>query len=101
MEKAEYELMNAVEDRMWWYQGAHANALALYALHRRRRAPCDGLTLDAGCGTGGLLAKLAHAPGVPPAVGLDYAPRAAELARAKTAFRGYDTLSEECHVVAL
>jgi SAM-dependent methyltransferase len=83
MEKAEYELMNAVEDRMWWYQGVHANALALYRLHRRR-TPDDGLALDAGCGTGGLLGKLAGAPGIPPVVGLDYANRAAELARAKT-----------------
>src|SRR3546814_4925503 len=84
MEKAEYELMNAVEDRMWWYQGAHANALALCALHRRKTAaPGSGPALDAGCGTGGLLAKLARAHGIPPAIGLDYAPRAAELARAK------------------
>jgi SAM-dependent methyltransferase len=83
MEKAEYELMNAVEDRMWWYQGAHANALALYRLHRPRN-PGDGLALDAGCGTGGLLGKLVRAAGIPPVVGLDYANRAAELARAKT-----------------
>lgn len=84
MEKAEYELMNAVEDRMWWYHGAHANALALYALRRQRTPAPKGAALDAGCGTGGLLAKLARTPGIPPAVGLDYANRAAELARAKT-----------------
>lgn len=84
MEQAEYELMNAVEDRMWWYRGAHANALALYARHRSpKTAPHAGYALDAGCGTGGLLAKLARAPSTPPAMGLDYAPRAAELARAK------------------
>lgn len=83
MEKAEYELMNAVEDRMWWYQGAHANALALYRRYRRRTAAA-GLALDAGCGTGGLLGKLAQAAGLPPVVGLDYADRAAQLARAKT-----------------
>lgn len=85
MEIAEYELMNAVEDRMWWYQGVHANALALYDAHKGPAAVSAGdLALDAGCGTGGLLAKLAGASGLPPAVGLDYADRAAQLARAKT-----------------
>ena len=87
MERAEYELMNAVEDRMWWYRGAHANALALYGSRRphtrQHGRPQGGLTLDAGCGTGGLLTKLAAAD-VPPACGLDYAERAAELARAKS-----------------
>jgi SAM-dependent methyltransferase len=85
MEKAEYELMNAVEDRMWWYQGAHANALAFYRLQRAGSdAGRTGFVLDAGCGTGGLLGKLARADGLPPIIGLDYANRAAELARAKT-----------------
>jgi SAM-dependent methyltransferase len=51
MEPAEYALMNAAEDRMWWYR----------ALHKRL---CDSLpnvrgrVLDAGCGTGGFLATL-------------------------------------------
>jgi SAM-dependent methyltransferase len=84
MERAEYELMNAVEDRMWWYRGAHANALALYGIRHRRGKPSAGLALDAGCGTGGLLAKLAAATDLPPVCGLDYAERAAELARAKS-----------------
>lgn len=84
MERAEYELMNAVEDRMWWYRGAHANALALYGISQKHRAAPGGLALDAGCGTGGLLTKLAAAAGVPPACGLDYEPRAADLARRKS-----------------
>jgi SAM-dependent methyltransferase len=84
MERAEYELMNAVEDRMWWYRGAHANALALYGIRRRHGKPSAGLALDAGCGTGGLLTKLTAATGLPPAFGLDYAERAATLARAKS-----------------
>jgi SAM-dependent methyltransferase len=51
MERREYALMDAAEDRMWWYR----------ALHTRL---CDGLSntrgsiLDAGCGTGGFLAIL-------------------------------------------
>lgn len=87
MERTEYELMNAVEDRMWWYRGVHANALALYARHRRASrqdgAP-PGYMLDAGCGTGGLLTKLARVAGAAVAIGLDYAARAAELAHRKS-----------------
>jgi SAM-dependent methyltransferase len=51
MEPTEYALMDAAEDRMWWY----------HALHRRL---CDSLAnvrgrvLDAGCGTGGFLTTL-------------------------------------------
>ena len=96
MERTEYELMNAVEDRMWWYHGVHANALAYFRLQRRRAARAQPATsaqdgasrpgpgLDAGCGTGGLLGKLAAAPDLASVVGLDYAQRAAELARAKS-----------------
>ena len=51
MEPAEYALMDAAEDRMWWYR----------ALHARLRDALTGTTgriLDAGCGTGGFLATL-------------------------------------------
>jgi SAM-dependent methyltransferase len=53
MDAGEYALMDAVEDRMWWYRALQARLL-------------DGLrgvvgrVLDAGCGTGGLLARLAR-----------------------------------------
>lgn len=51
MEPAEYALMDAAEDRMWWYRALHARLLvALAGVH--------GDVLDAGCGTGGLLARL-------------------------------------------
>ena len=46
MEAAEYGLMDAAEDRMWWYR----------ALHDRLLDALDGVAgavLDAGCGTGG------------------------------------------------
>jgi SAM-dependent methyltransferase len=52
MEPAEYALMDAAEDRMWWYRALHARLCgALTNVH--------GRVLDAGCGTGGFLAVLA------------------------------------------
>ena len=51
MEPAEYDRMDAAESSMWWYR----------ALHRRlieALADAGGAVLDAGCGTGGLLAHL-------------------------------------------
>jgi SAM-dependent methyltransferase len=51
MEAAEYALMDEAEDRMWWYRALHANLC--HALTGTR-----GRILDAGCGTGGLLAVL-------------------------------------------
>jgi SAM-dependent methyltransferase len=51
MEPDEYALMDAAEDRMWWYRGLHARLCD--ALGNVR-----GRVLDAGCGTGGLLAAL-------------------------------------------
>lgn len=78
MDAAEYDLMDAVEDRMWWYRAMHGHALnALAGLPARARI------LDAGCGTGGFLAKLRAA--YPEAVlfGLEYAEIAAARAAAK------------------
>lgn len=51
METTEYALMDAVEDRMWWYRALHARLCDALA-HTR------GRVLDAGCGTGGFLAIL-------------------------------------------
>lgn len=51
MDPAEYGLMDAVEDRMWWYRALHARLLDALADMR-------GPLLDAGCGTGGFLALL-------------------------------------------
>jgi len=55
MERIEYERLAAVEDRMWWTRALRRNLLAAAA--RLARAPGTRL-LDAGCGTGGLLAAL-------------------------------------------
>ena len=77
MEDAEYALMDDAEDRMWWYR----------ALHTRLLDALDGLSgrvLDAGCGTGGFLARLREArPDLRP-IGLEWSPLAAPRAAAKS-----------------
>lgn len=78
MEPAEYDLMDAAEERMWWYRALHARVLDALA---RRPGPAGPL-LDAGCGTGGLLRRLA--PLGRPLVGLDFNPAAAARAAAKS-----------------
>ncbi|MBL6076522.1 class I SAM-dependent methyltransferase [Belnapia sp. T18] len=79
MEPAEYDLMDAAEQGMWWYRALHAHAIA--ALQSVRIGP--GGLLDAGCGTGGFLARLRAAqPGLK-AAGLEYFAPAAARARAK------------------
>ena len=73
MELAEYALMDEAEDAMWWYR----------ALHARLRAALSDVTgpvLDAGCGTGGLLAKLVGHE----RFGLEYMDVAARRAAAKS-----------------
>jgi SAM-dependent methyltransferase len=81
LERQEYEKLHAVEDEMWWFRGMHANLLAAF---RRRQPAQPGCLLDAGCGTGGFLAKLSRAlPGWSPP-GVDADPGACELARDKS-----------------
>jgi SAM-dependent methyltransferase len=80
VDPAEYDLMDAAEDRMWWYRAAHARVLD--ALHRRPGAP--GPLLDAGCGTGGLLRRMASDLPAREAVGLEYLPQAARRAATKS-----------------
>jgi SAM-dependent methyltransferase len=76
---AEYEKLAAVEDRMWWFGGMHANMLAAFF---RAAAPA-GPVLDAGCGTGGFLRRASQAlPGR--ALGLELDATACALARRKS-----------------
>lgn len=78
MDSTEYALMDAVEDRMWWYRTLHGHALrALEALS------ADASVLDAGCGTGGFLAKLRAAFPQAHLYGLEYADGAAARAATK------------------
>lgn len=81
MEPAEYDRMQAVEDSMWWYRAAHATILD--ALRQAPGPPAAPL-LDAGCGTGGLLRRLALAPADRPLVGLDASPEAAASAQRRS-----------------
>ena len=60
MERTEYERMNATEDHMWWYRAAHQRLLDAWRAHP---GPAAAALLDAGCGTGGLLRRLAAASG--------------------------------------
>src|SRR5258708_4225835 len=68
--------MHGVEERMWWYRGLHANLIRALAPRAAAREPI----LDAGCGTGGLLRRLAGKS----AFGLDIEPMAARLAAEKS-----------------
>ena len=79
VEPAEYQLMDEAEDGLWWYRALHARVLD--ALDPRRAA--TGPVLDAGCGTGGFLARLRRARPDDRAVGLEFNPDAAARARAK------------------
>lgn len=56
MEPREYELVYRVEEQHWWYRGMEAIVRAL--LDRWRPAKTDLEILDAGCGTGSIIAKL-------------------------------------------
>ncbi|MBM3557652.1 MAG: methyltransferase domain-containing protein, partial [Alphaproteobacteria bacterium] len=57
MERHEYELMARLEDRMWWYRALHAQ---IADACRGLELPSEATVLDAGCGTGGLLKRLAQ-----------------------------------------
>ena len=69
MNSSEYDKLDRVEDRMWWFAAAHANLLmaARRCAIERRDLPI----LDAGCGTGGFLSRLAKEFCETPVMGLD------------------------------
>ncbi len=77
MEPHEYALMDAAEERMWWYRALHARlADALAGVH--------GRVLDAGCGTGGLLAMLRTAHPALALTGVEWSGEAARRAAEKS-----------------
>ncbi len=83
MERSEYDRLDRAEDAMWWFGALHANLLGA----ARRPLPLQALgqpILDAGCGTGGLLARLAAAFPDRTVLGLDVEPRACARAAEKS-----------------
>jgi len=83
VERSEYERLAAVEERMWWLGGLHANLLAAWRQAAAVKRPA--VVLDAGCGTGGFLKRLAAERPDCAAFGLDLDAGAAAAARAKSA----------------
>jgi SAM-dependent methyltransferase len=82
LDRAEYDKLDRIEERMWWFAALHANLVLLC----RRFAPGgpEKPLLDAGCGTGGLLARLSDALPNREAIGLDADHFACERAAAKS-----------------
>lgn len=92
MEADEYRRMAAVEDEMWFYRALHAHlervlVAALEGGESAARAPrLQGQRteiLDAGCGTGGLIRRLAPRHPAWRWTGIDVEPLACELARGR------------------
>lgn len=81
MERGEYERLDAVEDRMWWFAALQAQIVAALT---RRPGVADLPVLDAGCGTGGLLRRLEPLLAPRAHVGVDIASIALQRARHKT-----------------
>jgi SAM-dependent methyltransferase len=73
--------MAACESTMWWYQALHERTLERLSVERLNPG---GRLLDAGCGTGGFLARIEAARPDLSLRGLEYDPHAADIARAKT-----------------
>jgi SAM-dependent methyltransferase len=83
VERSEYDKLDEVEDRMWWFATMHRNLLTL-----SRRLPLEVASrpmLDAGCGTGGFLARLAGSYPDRRVLGIDMDPQACTRAAAKSA----------------
>lgn len=78
MNEIEYRRMRDCEDRHWWYATLHELVLHFVDREFRTRGPLK--IYDAGCGTGGLLAKLARFGSVG---GCDHSPHALALCRAR------------------
>jgi SAM-dependent methyltransferase len=80
---SEYEKLDRVEDRMWWFAAMHANLLM--AAQRSALGELDLPILDAGCGTGGFLVRLALKYCGKPVIGLDLDVEACTRAAIKSA----------------
>ncbi len=77
MEDTEYTRMDSAEDGMWWYRALHQRLLDALS-------DVQGRVLDAGCGTGGFLARLHSSRPDLSLVGLEWSPIAASRAHRKS-----------------
>jgi SAM-dependent methyltransferase len=82
LERREYERLAAVEDRMWWFGGLHANLVAAWRGHAGSHGRLR--LLDAGCGTGGFLARAKAAVPHGAFFGVELDTEACRLARDKS-----------------
>ncbi len=82
MEAAEYRKLAEVEDRMWYFRALHGHVERTLIAGL---GPAGGSILDAGCGTGGLIRRLASRHANWRWTGVDVEPLAYELARERTA----------------
>jgi SAM-dependent methyltransferase len=81
MEKEQYDLMFAQEERHWWYVGMRRISRALLEQFPSRTDKPAGHSLDildAGCGSGGMTRYLGTLGNV---TGIDYAPEALSLSK--------------------
>jgi len=84
MEPGEYDKLDRLDERMWWFSANYRNVLML-SLQQLSVDAVARPMLDAGCGTGGFLAQLAdHYPNRT-LFGLDADPLACRRAAAKSA----------------
>jgi ubiquinone/menaquinone biosynthesis C-methylase UbiE len=77
MEPTEYALMDQAEAVLWWYRALHARLCDALS-------DVQGRVLDAGCGTGGFLAKLRTLRPDLDLHGVEWNPQAAARARRKS-----------------
>jgi len=76
MNPREYQVMFDAEERHWWYRTLHELILHFVGAEFARKGPID--MLDVGCGTGGLMSRLAAFGRV---AGCDISPDAIEFCR--------------------
>ncbi len=82
MKPSEYDKLDRIEDQMWWFAALHENLLR--AAQRPALDKLDLPILDAGCGTGGFLSRLAVKYRGKPVIGLDLDLQACTRAAIKT-----------------
>jgi SAM-dependent methyltransferase len=83
VERSEYDKLDRVEDRMWWFAALHRNLLTLSRREPRKAKSLPAL--DAGCGTGGFVARFAETYPERTIFGLDVDPNACARAATKSA----------------